>query len=159
MLTQIISFLLFFFFQRRIYIFIHSFISLTVIIDATHCYKTMINKIAFLPWKTFNCSCTRSSLLISVPESAVRSFSSLLLDFLGRISLCNSSSCPGTSSCRPGWLWTHRDLLFSASQVLGLKVCMTTSQLQMIFIKSHFLYFWLCLQASGTYTEMIRISK
>lgn len=38
-------------FQRTVYIFIHSFISLTVIINATHCYKTMINKIASLSWK------------------------------------------------------------------------------------------------------------
>lgn len=27
---------------------------------------------------------------------------------------------------RPGWLWTHRDLPASTSQVVGVKVCTTT---------------------------------
>ena len=43
--------------------------------------------------------------------------------------LCSFEVCPGTSSCRPGWSWTHRDLPTSASRVLGLKACATTTQL------------------------------
>ena len=34
---------------------------------------------------------------------------------------------PGTSSCRPGWSRTHKDLPASASRGLGLKACATTS--------------------------------
>ncbi|ERE75821.1 target of Nesh-SH3-like isoform 2 [Cricetulus griseus] len=34
--------------------------------------------------------------------------------------LCGFGGCPGTSSCRPGWSQTHRDLPASASRVLGL---------------------------------------
>ena len=35
------------------------------------------------------------------------------------------AACPGTSSCRPGWPWTQRDLptSTSASQGLELKAC------------------------------------
>ena len=36
-------------------------------------------------------------------------------------------TCPGTSSCRPGWPQTHRNLPASASCVLGLKACSTTT--------------------------------
>ena len=43
--------------------------------------------------------------------------------------LCSFGACPGTSSCRPDWPWTHRDLSGSASWVLGLKSCATTAQL------------------------------
>ena len=46
-----------------------------------------------------------------------------LVWFLRQVSLFNSPGCPGTSSCRPGWSWTHRDSSVSASQVLGLNVC------------------------------------
>ncbi|EDL88419.1 rCG61286, isoform CRA_a [Rattus norvegicus] len=31
------------------------------------------------------------------------------------------------SLCRPGWLLTHRDTPASASRVLGLKACTTTT--------------------------------
>ena len=37
-------------------------------------------------------------------------------------------ACPGTSSCRPGWPKTHRDLPASVSRVLGLKACATTAR-------------------------------
>ena len=50
------------------------------------------------------------------------------------VSLCNSPSCPGTSSCRPGWPWTYRDLPASASRVLGLKACTTTARLLLCFL-------------------------
>ena len=63
-------------------------------------------------------------ILSSVPTN----FSFLFWD---RISLCNSSSCPGTSSCRPGWPHTHREPPASGSRVLGLKVCTTTAQLRL----------------------------
>ena len=42
--------------------------------------------------------------------------------------LCSFGACPGTSSYRPGWLHTHRDLPISVSQVLGLKACKTTAR-------------------------------
>ena len=42
--------------------------------------------------------------------------------------LCSFGACPGTSSCRPGWPRTHRDLPASASLVLGVKKCITTAQ-------------------------------
>ena len=42
---------------------------------------------------------------------------------------CSFAACLGTSSCRPGWPQTHRDLPTSASQVLGLKVCTSTARL------------------------------
>ena len=48
--------------------------------------------------------------------------------------LCGFGACPGTSSCRPGWPRTHRDLPASASQVLGLKACATTAWQTCIFI-------------------------
>ena len=35
--------------------------------------------------------------------------------------LCSLGACPGTSSCRPGWLQTYRDPPASASRVLGLR--------------------------------------
>ena len=47
--------------------------------------------------------------------------------FWDRVSLCNSPSCPGTSSCRPGCPGTHRDPPASASWVPGLKVCTITA--------------------------------
>ena len=56
------------------------------------------------------------------------------LVFWDRVSLCNSPSFPGTSSCRPGWPQTHRDLPASASWVLGLKMCATTTQLKLLLI-------------------------
>ena len=43
--------------------------------------------------------------------------------FLETRFLCCFGSCPGTSSCRPCWLQTHRDLPASASKVLRLMVC------------------------------------
>ena len=51
--------------------------------------------------------------------------------------LCSFGSCPGTRSCRPGWLRTHRDLPASASQVLGLKACATTTLLCLSILKAN----------------------
>ena len=42
---------------------------------------------------------------------------------------CSFGACPGTNSSRPGWPWSHRDPLASASWVLGLKACATTARL------------------------------
>lgn len=36
------------------------------------------------------------------------------------------------SLCRPYWLWTHSDLLFSSSGVLSLRLCATTLSYGMI---------------------------
>ena len=52
----------------------------------------------------------------------------ILFHFFETGILCSFGACPGTSSCRPGWLHTHRDLPTSASQVLGLKACTTTAR-------------------------------
>ena len=49
--------------------------------------------------------------------------------FLDWVSLYNSPSCPGTSSCSPGWPQTYRDPPIFASWVLGLNVCATTARL------------------------------
>ena len=43
--------------------------------------------------------------------------------------LCSFGACPRTSSCRPGWPRTRRDTPASASRVLGLKACATTTRL------------------------------
>jgi hypothetical protein len=53
-------------------------------------------------------------------------FSWLVLVFLDRVSLC-SPGCPGTHSVVQAGL-ELRNLPASASQVLGLKVCATTTQ-------------------------------
>ena len=42
------------------------------------------------------------------------------------------------SVCRPGFLWAHRDLPASASQVLGLKVYVTTPNYSLSFFLSYF---------------------
>ena len=47
--------------------------------------------------------------------------------------LCSFGSCPVTSSCKPGWPWTHRDPPASASRMLGLKACATTVQPHSLF--------------------------
>ena len=49
--------------------------------------------------------------------------------------LCGLGACPGTSSCRPGWSQTHKDLPVSASQVLGLKACATTARLRVSYVE------------------------
>ena len=49
----------------------------------------------------------------------------------------NSSDSPGISSCRPGWPRTHRDRPAPASQVVGLKACTTTAQLEKFLDYSH----------------------
>ena len=41
-------------------------------------------------------------------------------------------ACSATDSCGPGWPWIHRELPASASQVLGIKTCVTTAQLQVM---------------------------
>ena len=41
--------------------------------------------------------------------------------------LCSFGSCTGTSSCRPGWPRTHRDLPTYACRVLGFRAYTTTS--------------------------------
>ena len=48
--------------------------------------------------------------------------------FLRRVSLCNSSGCPGTDFVDQADL-ELRDPPASASQVLGLKACATTQQM------------------------------
>ena len=60
----------------------------------------------------------------------------LMMSFFSQdsISLCNSPSYPGTSSCRPGWLWTHWDSPAYISQVLGLKAWVTTTRFMMSFL-------------------------
>ena len=44
--------------------------------------------------------------------------------------LCSIEACPGTSSVDHAGLNTHRDPPLSASQMLGLKVCTTTTWLE-----------------------------
>ena len=53
----------------------------------------------------------------------------VLFCFYEKRFLCSLGAWPGTSSCRPGWPQTHRDLFGSTSQVLGLKACTTTARL------------------------------
>ena len=48
---------------------------------------------------------------------------------------------PGTSSCRPGLPWTHRDDAASVSWVLALKVCATPTRQQTLSKTSWMLFF------------------
>ena len=54
------------------------------------------------------------------------------LFFWGRVSLCRFGACPGTSSYRPVWPWTHGDW-YICPQMLGLKACATTTRLECYF--------------------------
>jgi hypothetical protein len=54
--------------------------------------------------------------------------------FGGEVSLCHLD-LPGNLLCKPGWPQTHRDAPASASQVLELKVCVTTIQLSVVLFK------------------------
>ena len=56
-----------------------------------------------------------------------------LLLFLETGFLCSFGACPGTCSCKPHLPQTHSDLLASASLVLGLKACATTTWLFFFF--------------------------
>lgn len=106
----------------------------------------------------FSCqTCGSRSLLLHVKEQAwiikqliqghtVRTQASGLafkevlpffFDFLDRVSLCEPS-CPGTQLCRPDW-----DRSASASGLLGLMTCTTTTQLLFSFIKSSYLSLFL----------------
>ena len=51
--------------------------------------------------------------------------------------LCSFRGSSGISSCRPDWPWTHRDPLASASQVLGLKTCVPTAWLVVMFYHTY----------------------
>ena len=62
-----------------------------------------------------------------------------------RVSLCCFGACPGISSYRPGRPRTHRDLPDSASQVLGLKVCITTAQQRFTYLL--FIQYSACMYA------------
>ena len=71
--------------------------------------------------------------------SYLSSFFSFFPFFWDKISLCNPGE-PGThyiildgnlnSLCRPFWLWNHRDLLASASQILRLKNNLQSNSLE-----------------------------
>lgn len=74
-----------------------------------------------------------------------------------RVSL-STVGCPGAHS-RAGWCQTRRDLPFSAFQLQGLKVCMTTSWLRFFFFSLRqgpsIMFFWLsCRQAGLKHIEV-----
>ena len=75
-------------------------------------------------------------ILSNFPPSDAQSFHFWLFAFRDRASLCNSTVCPGTSSCRPGWPWTYRDPPASACQVLGLKIFATVARQSFHFVLS-----------------------
>ena len=64
--------------------------------------------------------------------SIVYLFNFCLFVFENRLFVCVQSWLSWNSLCRPGWPLTHRDLLASAFQVLGLKACTTISSLNLI---------------------------
>lgn len=61
-----------------------------------------------------------------------------------RVFLCNSPTCPGSSSCRPGRPWTHRDTSASDSQVFMLLLkCRKTRDIWIfLLLLNIFIYFW-----------------
>ena len=58
--------------------------------------------------------------------------------------LCSFGAWAGTNSCRPGWPQTHKDSPASASWVLGLKACTTTTWLY-LFLLFIFVKLYICL--------------
>jgi hypothetical protein len=65
-----------------------------------------------------------------------------------RVSLC-SPGCPGTHSVDQAGI-KLRNLLASASQVLGLKICTTTARLSHIFLSG-----WLTLNVGASFCGRI----
>lgn len=63
--------------------------------------------------------------------------------FWDRVSRCNVTSSPRTSSYRTCWPWTYTDLPISASGMLGLKAFTTTNWLHFLFFL--FTVLWLKL--------------
>jgi hypothetical protein len=63
------------------------------------------------------------------PQNPIRSslMTVFLMIFLFSFICVYNCSASRDLLCRPGWPWTHKDLLASASQVLGLKACATTA--------------------------------
>lgn len=48
------------------------------------------------------------------------------------VSLCDFGAYPGTTSCTTGWPQSHREVPASASQLLDLKACVTTTKLRFL---------------------------
>ena len=72
----------------------------------------------------------------SLVQFALMPFVVLLFVFQNRVSLC-SPGCPETHSVDLAGL-ELRDLLASASRVLGLKVCNTTARLSYLFLAAKY---------------------
>ena len=79
----------------------------------------------------------QASALLEASDMIISALWFLLFLFLFFLKefLCSFGTCPGASSCRPGWPRTHRDPHASASRVLGLKVCATIARRYLVFYK------------------------
>jgi hypothetical protein len=123
-LIFLVFFLLSFIFIYFVFVFVFVF-----------CFLFFAFFFSVYPWLSWNSLCrpgwpqTQKSVCLCLPSAGIKG-----MDHHARLCFWfweGFSTYPHlsrTSLCRPGWLQIHRDLLSSASWVLGLNVCTTTAR-------------------------------